>query len=122
MKVKKVKKLIIKHFKWWVHYLGLKYWSVGCCFEDDEIITDSGDPLAGETSVEWKYLRAFITFYPKTMRHLSESDIERVVIHELMHVFLNEMREDGIDHEERVATMLQKAFSWVKYSDREKNA
>lgn len=32
----------------------------------------------------------------------------------LMHVFLNEMREEGIDHEERVATMLSKAFLWTR--------
>ena len=30
-------------------------------------------------------------------------------------VFLvNEMREQGIDHEERVVTMLSKAFVWVR--------
>ena len=74
--------------------------------------------LAGYCDVEWKYLTARVTFYPKAMRHLTEREIEWAVIHELMHVFLNEMRvmstETGQDHEERVATQLQKAFWWVK--------
>ena len=45
---------------------------------------------------------------------LSKKEIEKVVVHELMHVFLNETREEGIDHEERVATQLQKAFFWIR--------
>jgi predicted SprT family Zn-dependent metalloprotease len=66
--------------------------------------------------VEWKYQTATITLYPKTMRHLTPEEIENTVIHEIMHVFLNEMRAWSIDtdHEERCATQLQKAFSWVK--------
>jgi len=119
MKTKKVEKFIRKYFKWWVHWLGLEYWIVNCYFEDDEINKGNGYLLAGSTDVEWKYLHAYVTFYPKTMRHLSKSDIECAVVHELMHIFLNEMREEGIDHEERVATILQKAFMWVRYAERE---
>ena len=33
---------------------------------------------------------------------------------ELCHALVNEMREQGIDHEERVVTMLSKAFMWVR--------
>jgi predicted SprT family Zn-dependent metalloprotease len=47
---------------------------------------------------------------------MDADSIEKIVVHELMHVFLNEMREKGIDHEERVATMLSQAFLWVKES------
>jgi predicted SprT family Zn-dependent metalloprotease len=63
-----------------------------------------------------------ITFYPKTMVDLSDQEIEKLVVHELMHTFLSEMREEGKDHEERVASMLQRAFTWVKYSGRDKDA
>ena len=36
-------------------------------------------------------------------------DINYMVVHELLHVLVNEMREEGIDHEERVVTHLAKA-------------
>lgn len=50
---------------------------------------------------------------------MSDEEIEYVVVHELMHVFLNEMREQGQQHEERVATLLAKAFLWVRDQTRE---
>jgi len=47
---------------------------------------------------------------------LSEDEIEATVVHELMHIFLNEMQSDSVDvnHEERVASTLQKAFMLVR--------
>lgn len=87
-------------------------------FSDDEPDGRTGDILLGEANVTWQYQTATITFYPKSMKDMAEDDIEKLVVHELMHVFLNEMREEGIDHEERVATMLAKAFLWVKGVDK----
>ena len=60
----------------------------------------------------------YITIYLKAIKHLDADGIERVVIHELMHVLVNEIREGELHHEERVATQLQKAFSWVKGADK----
>jgi hypothetical protein len=53
---------------------------------------------------------------------LSDEDLERCVVHELVHVFLNEARENGedwLDHEERVASTLAQAFIWLRDHARE---
>lgn len=114
MKNKRVKSLVRKYFKWWVHWLGLGYWHVTLCFSNETSPRDNGYFLAGSCDCDWRYQTATVTIHPKAIKHLDKAEIEKTVIHELIHVFLNEMREEGIDHEERTATQLQKAFSWVK--------
>jgi predicted SprT family Zn-dependent metalloprotease len=114
MKTRRVKKLLHKYFTWWVHWTGLGYWNVRMVMSGKVKKRPNNYLLCGYNETDWRYQTTSITFYPKAMRHLAPDEIEAAVIHELVHVFLNEMREPGIDHEERVATTLQKAFSWVK--------
>ena len=120
---KKVKKLARKYFKWWTHHLGLRYGSLSMCFVD--YISNSKAGLkyinpdqVGSCSTDWRYQETDITLAVNKLSELSKEDIEITIVHELMHVFLNEMREEGIDHEERVATNLQKAFMWVRNESR----
>lgn len=110
VKRSEIKGLIEEYANWWTKWLGLRYWNIK--FETAKNPDEDG--LAGTSAVDWRYQEATITFYLKTMKHMQPDEIEKIVVHELMHIFLNEMREEGIDHEERVATMLQKAFMWVK--------
>lgn len=117
MKTKRVKHLLTKYFKFWVHWLGLGFWDVTLSFSKEKVDRGNGSYRAGLCEVEWEYLTAHITIYPKAIRHLDDRGIEKVMLHELVHVLINEMREEGPDHEERVATQLQKAFSWVKGRD-----
>lgn len=116
MKNKRVKKLIRKYFIYWVHWTGLGYWSIKANFKKGITPSSHGDDLGGCCWVDWRYFKAEIDFYPQALRSCSQQEIENVVIHELMHILINEMRETGIDHEERVVTGLQKALSWVKGS------
>lgn len=118
MKRRTAKRLIQEYATRWVKILGLVTWDLSFRCEDGTIDPSTGETVAGETNVSWKYENAVITFYPDVLKDMTEDEIEKLVVHELMHVFLNEMREDGIDHEERVATMLSKAFLWVKEADR----
>lgn len=111
MKPKQIKKLLRKNIAWWVHWTGLGYWHIGIVFKEK---CKENPYRCGYCEVNWKYLVSTVTFYIKPLKSQSPATIERVVIHELMHILLNEMRAKGIDHEERVATQLQKAFSWVK--------
>lgn len=83
-------------------------------FSDERIDKGNGTYRVGLCEVDWKYLTAYVTIYPKAITHLDHKGIEKVVLHELMHILINEMREKDIHHEERVATQLQKAFSWVE--------
>jgi hypothetical protein len=118
LKQKQIKQLIQKYMTYWVKTTGLGYWDIKCLYSEAVEEGRTCDVLLGEASATWQYQMATITFYPKSMTEMSEDEIERLVVHELMHVFLNEMREEGIDHEERVATMLAKAFLWVKGVDK----
>ena len=113
MKNSQVKKTVRKHIKWWSRWLGLNYGRIDIRFV--EFIKDAEGPdVVGTCNTDWRYQETVITFALHKMRDFDKECIEKTVVHELMHVFLNEMREDGIDHEERVATNLQKAFFWVR--------
>jgi len=105
------KRLIQKYIKWWVHWLGLGYQSIKVSYVD---YWEDGRECVALCDTDWRYMDSTLTFNLTKLRNVSESEIEMTVVHELAHIFLNEMREEGIDHEERVATMLQKAFMWVK--------
>ena len=115
MKHNRAKKIAKKYMEWWVKWTGLGWWNVTSGYPDG--INDG--EVAGTCEVKWEYLTAHIDFGITALRHMSDDEIEYVVVHELMHVFLNEMREQGQQHEERVATLLAKAFLWVRDQTRE---
>lgn len=114
MKRKEIVALVQEKAKWWVKWLGLGYWDISFQFGEGKPEGKYSEYLVGLSEPIWQYQTATITFYPKNMKHMTADEIEKLVVHELMHVFLNEMREEGIDHEERVATMLSKAFIWTR--------
>ena len=107
------KKLINKYAKWWVGNTGLGYHRIVPKFVDH---WEGGLTCDALCSAHWEYLDHEITFNLTNMNIMSDEEIEITVVHELMHIFLNEMQSDDVDtkHEERVASMLQKAFMWVK--------
>ena len=121
MKDKQIKKYSRERFAWWVHWLGLGYGDISLEFaeyvEDSESSWIDKD-VAGVCRTDWRYQETHIILAMNKFRELNKKSIEEVIVHELMHVFLNEMREDGIDHEERVATSLQKAFLWVRNANK----
>ncbi|NMC33981.1 MAG: hypothetical protein GYA36_16185 [Veillonellaceae bacterium] len=59
---------------------------------------------------KWQYMTATMEVNLDKLEEQKDSTIEFCAVHELMHVFLNEMREEGIEHEERVATFLARSF------------
>lgn len=120
MKKKKARKIARKYFLWWVHALGLDYGRVSILYVDqiEDTLEDGtiliNPNLTGRCHTDWRYQETTIYISLDAIKRMDKGEIEKVVVHELMHVFLNEMREEGIDHEERVATNLQKAFVWVR--------
>jgi len=58
----------------------------------------------------WQYMEAKINVNSDNLEDINNDEIEYTAVHELMHIFLNEMRCEGIEHEERVATMLARSF------------
>jgi uncharacterized membrane protein len=114
MEIDKVKEVMTAKWKWYTHYLGLGLWDGSLIFSDSIKEDRWGFTTYAETNADWRYLRFTVTAYPNVMINLSEDKLEDVIVHELMHVFLNEVREAGIDHEERIASSLQRAFSWFE--------
>lgn len=107
----------------WVNSIGLGWWRLSYVWSRDPAVEGEGgassDKTAAVCTVLWQYLCATITFYLPTLADEDDSHLEWIIVHELMHVFLREMRwtnddGDNIDHEERVATMLAHGFMWAR--------
>ena len=107
----------------WRSRLGLHWWKISYTFdrtgEDFASAEDSSDGVtriraSAKTSVRWPYLIATVAFNMPALAVLSLGDVEELLLHEHVHILVNEMREDGVDHEERVVTMLTSAFLWTR--------
>jgi hypothetical protein len=113
---KKVKAAFAK----WMKPLGVLWWNIEIVYFDDpkkikKLFEKDEDKLVlAKTYVEWKYMDATIGINVPAFKDLSDDEIERAVVHELLHVLVNEMREKEVHHEERVVTTLTKAFFWVR--------
>ena len=100
----------------WVPLLGLTDWHITWDYrrqDANDFRTDNPDEIA-KAHVIWTYLSAIVTIWLPGFEDLSDARREFIFVHELMHLVLNEMREDQgqdtIQHEERVATVLAQAF------------
>ena len=104
--IKLIRGFIVK----WIELLKLQNWSI-----DVNYMKGHGEMIDGNfrthavCSSTWHHMTARIQFWPKDLRDESESYIEYVVVHELLHIVVNEMRDKGINHEERVVSHLAKA-------------
>ena len=68
------------------------------------------------TAVNWEYLDATIYFNMRQARRLTKEELEETIVHEMTHAIVNEMREEGLKHEERVVTTIAWAFLKLKRS------
>ncbi|MGA9769182.1 MAG: hypothetical protein WBV94_09085 [Blastocatellia bacterium] len=103
----------------WVKPLGLNQWKIDLTYKREGLATTEDNArenwgVAARTPVLWQYLSASIEFNMPYLAEFSDEDLEYIFVHELMHIFLNEMREEGIKHEERTATTLAWAFIWLR--------
>lgn len=104
----------------WVKPLGLAWWKLNFEWERDRCKDDVtlGDGYSTHVAMrcyaDWRYMEATIIVFLPSVAERRDDELEPLFVHELMHVFLREMREKGLDHEERVATTLAKAFVWVR--------
>lgn len=102
----------------WIEPLGLAYWQIKHHFYRGPLPdgNEGGDSALARCQVHWQYLHAAISWDLEKVAEESDDDLELIVVHECMHIFLHETREedDWFNHEERVAQMLAKAFLWVR--------
>ena len=116
-----MKKKIENYFHKWAQPLGLLWWEITITYFDDpgEVVRMFRDPGGGNiipaiVNADWKYGTASISINVPAFKGMKNRQIEKIIVHELVHVLVNEMREDGIEHEERVVTGLAKAFMWTR--------
>ena len=116
MKLEQIKKLC----NTWIYRLGLKWWEVTLNFVTDKTEAykmfgyDQESIVMARSYPDWRYMTCTIYFNIPAMKSKTEDEIEKIIIHELCHALVNEMREGHIDHEERVVTTLTKAFLWTE--------
>lgn len=107
-------------FAEWIPRLGLAWWDIEIHYYDDpgEIVrlfrqVDNGGVVPAFVDANWMYAEAKISINLPAFDELDADKIERIVVHELCHILVNEMREGELHHEERVVTGLTKAIFWV---------
>lgn len=120
MKPKRAIALIQQYAKRWTYRLGLRWWKIDLEFMDDpdsilaEFARDENKTCLATTYTEWCYTAAHICFNVPAWCKLDEGEFERMLLHELCHILVNEMREGEMHHEERVVSHLQRAFMWTE--------
>lgn len=121
LEVKRIRRL----FREWRDRLFLHDWEVRLDYVDGEFVSPDGS-ASGEAnatcSADWRYRHALMTFNTRKTRDLDDAGLTKTIVHEAMHVHLNEMRyygTGGLAHEERVATTLAQAILWSYKAGRE---
>jgi hypothetical protein len=110
-----ISKIVDDLIKKWIPRLGLELWTITCDYCDSHKFIEIEDSKTAVAfcHVRWPYLTATIRFNKDHLQDENPNNLELIVVHELMHIIVNEMRDDNqnsIDHEERVSTVLAKAF------------
>ena len=111
----------------WQKPLGLRWWHISFYYHRDSAAFHESCPddisleSMAYTSASWAYLDAAVHFNLPLLTHSDDTELEEMVVHEYMHIIVHEMRagtrcdcEYDIRHEERVCTMLARAFVWTK--------
>jgi len=106
-------------FARWVERLGLAWWRVDVRYYDDpgEIVRrfhgNDERPAAACVVADWRYAETTIDINLPAWTIMTDEEIERAAVHELVHVLVNEMHEGELHHEERVVTQITKAIFWT---------
>ncbi len=103
----------------WLRPLGLLWWSVEFTYRYDRkhFRSKDGREAFAITYADWRYMRAVVEVNMKMLPNVSDEELEEYLLHEFMHILLDETGS-GNHHEERVATTLANAFLWVREADK----
>lgn len=127
--VKQQKKRITPLVREWRERLGLTNWNLTHHYHDGTFHLDDGsnsDQAVGACFSRWQYQTIKLDFNAQQTARFDDDELREIVIHELMHAMVNEMRDPYTEwtkersaHEERVVTMLTNAIIGVATSERE---
>lgn len=125
---------ILKHAEWWIEWLGLSHWEWVLRYErercnDDDQNTRTNADVHAEADRMMFTIRFFMPSIADTLADLGKTpeqrdrQLERIIVHELCHVLIAELRPAGFDcerpwgewifHEERAVAQLTLAFMWI---------
>lgn len=118
---RKQKRRIRRLQKRWHGALGLGWWRIDHVYYRDGLGGADGDGVATLARVvaNWEYRIATVRWSMPDVEKNADDELEEAFLHEMMHVFVSEMRE-GADHdvqhvhEEAVCTLLARAFVWTR--------
>lgn len=110
----KITKQLEGFIEYWIPALGLGDWKIDVDYTANN--STGGTPLASINPL-WEYKAAHLEFFLPQLASHSANYLEFVVVHELCHPLVAQMRtkKSRIKDEESVVTHLAKAFLRVKY-------
>ena len=112
--VKQLHSVIHRLVKKWKCNLYLGMWTIN--FNILDYLGNArvdGYQTSARCDTAWQYFTADLDFSYVQLKGMEEEDIEKIIIHELLHIVVNEMTEDGIEHEERVVSHLSMIISYL---------
>lgn len=109
-------KVITKLVKKWKTKLRLWDWTISTSINTYLQGGENNFDVAATTDCDWRYMIAKIRFSMEMLGDMEEPDIERIVVHELTHILVNEMRNWNMDHEERVVSQIANVFEIMSKS------
>ena len=106
-------------FEEWRMRMGLNWWDITYNYYSDtgDFIRDHDRIVLMQCSTDWTRINSVIDVCVPALSGKTDKQIERTVVHELVHILVNEMAElDDPDskHQERVVSLLTKAFMWTR--------
>ncbi len=110
--VKRVKAVLDK----WLAPLGLKWFLIDVLYYGRGEEFPKGSLVLARVVADWRYMTAQVRINAPLAAEYNDERLERMVVHELIHVILQEMQDTPGDqgHLERVVEMLTNAFRWVR--------
>lgn len=97
----------------WQKLLGLGDWTVRIVFSDKR---DKHPDTMATSASYWEYRDGTIHYYLPSIEGSTDFELERIAVHELLHMVVGEMRTDEkAQHEERVVTALSDSFLRLKH-------
>ena len=93
----------------WQKPMGLLWWRITVHYYDDPVQVlrifggVEGDRIVPAiTTADWVYGIATVSVNMLAVAKMDDTEIEAMVVHELCHILVNEMRENEIHHEEQI--------------------
>ena len=113
----------------WIVPIGLAAWKLNCVYVRNDF-THDGQPAPNTlalASTQSEYMLSTLSWNMPVVAEHDDRELERIFLHEMCHILVNEMRPSrkqseenqalaGEDswHEERVCTMIGNALLWTR--------